>query len=65
MLVGMATRETRIQDDRKDNLILVWATSVFAAFVSLVIDLRLCAIIAAFGVFWILCVMNRYRKPTE
>lgn len=65
MLVFMATRETRIQSDRKDTLTLVWATSVFAAFVSLVIDLRLCAIIAAFGVFWILCVMNRYRKPTE
>lgn len=65
MLSPMATRETRIQNDRKDTLTLVWATTVFAAFVSLAIDLRLCALIAAFGVFWILCVMNRYRKPAE
>lgn len=61
----MATRETRMQNDRKDTVTLVWATSVFAAFISLLIDLRLCAIIAAFGVFWILFVMNRYRAPIE
>lgn len=65
MLFLMATREHRIQNDRKDTVTLVWATSVFAAFVSLLIDLRLCAIIAAFGVFWILVVMNRYRTPSE
>jgi hypothetical protein len=61
----MSTRQHRLQDDQSDTLTLVWATSVFAAFISLLIDLRLCVIIAAFGVFWILCVMNRYRTPSE
>ena len=46
ILMFMSAQQHRAHNDRKDTMTLVWATSVFAAFVSLLIDLRLCAIIA-------------------
>jgi hypothetical protein len=65
MLIAMSSRENRAQNDRNDTLTLVWASSLLASFVCLVIDLRLCALIAAFGVFWILYVMNRHPESAD
>lgn len=61
----MSTRERRRIDDMKDTYALVWATSFLAAFVSLIIDLRLCAIVSALGVFWIITLKQRFRQSQE
>jgi hypothetical protein len=62
----MATsRDSRRQDERKDTMTLVSATSLLAAFAASVIDLRLCAMVAAFGVFWILVLKHRFRQAPE
>lgn len=61
----MTARDHRRIDEQKDTYALVCATSFLASFISLVIDLRLCAMVAALGVFWVLTLKQRFRQTQE
>lgn len=64
MIFPMSIQQHRFREDKRDTLNLVWGTTVLSAFIALAIDLRLCALIAAFGAFWVLKVM-RGQLPAD
>jgi len=60
MLWVMSIREqSQVRSDRQDSLSLVGGATLLTAFVLLAFDARLCALVAAGGVYWLLHVARR------
>ncbi len=56
---------SRVSSEQSDTLTLLWSGTLLASFVCLAVDLRLCAIVAALGVFSLLYVRDRQRNTAE